>query len=149
MKTDTFLFRLAMSIAVLWLGYWGYWSITQYKAAKASTLAYRTDPSRYERCNDAILDASSKMDAWKWRAPTLKEVYECRRAYDRIEEDIAAKRSLWDNLLVERNAVSTFFYYGLLPAGIALLILALWDWIAAIFLYYVNWLRTGKAKVGD
>jgi len=35
MKTDTFLFRLALSIAVLWLGYWGYQSITQYNAAKS------------------------------------------------------------------------------------------------------------------
>jgi len=148
MKTDTFLFRLALSIAVLWLGYWGYQSITQYNAAKASALAYRMDPSRYERCNDATLDASSKMDAWKWRAPTFKEVDDCRRMYDRIKDDFAARQSLWDNLINERNAVSSFFYYGLLPAGIVLLILGLWDWIAATFLYYLNWLRTGKTKVG-
>lgn len=147
MKTDTFLFRLALSVAVLWLGYWGYQSITQYNADNASALAYRTDPSRYERCADTRLDEKSDINAWKFRLPTAEEQYECRRMIDNSSYEWEAKRPIWDKLINERNAVSSFFYRGLLPVGIVLLVLALWDWIAATALYYVNWLRTGKTKV--
>ena len=61
MKTDTLWFRLALSAAAVWLAFWGYQSVAQYNEAKASELAYRNDPSRYDSCDASRLEPDPKV----------------------------------------------------------------------------------------
>lgn len=148
MKTDTLWFRLALTAAALWLAFWGYQSISQYNDAKAAELSYRNDPSRYEACDTARLDEASIGRDWKYRDPTYEERQACRRMADEGQRKFEAEQPLWYKLIDERNALSSFFYRGLLPAGFLLLIVAGWGWITLGFGRYVSWLKTGKAIQG-
>lgn len=67
---------------------------------------------------------------------------------DETLRKVEAEQPLWYKLIDERNAVSSFFYRGLLPAGIVLLIVAGWGWITHIFSRYVGWLKTGNVNRG-
>ncbi|MBK6414175.1 hypothetical protein [Sphingopyxis sp.] len=142
-QTNTIGFRLALSVVALWLAYTGYQSVGRYNAAQDAIAAYRDDPERYEKCDYSKYDPTADENA-QWRNPTIKEVGDCRESIDDAEKYVNDRTSWWNKRILERQAFSSFFREGILPAGLLLLIAGLWRRIAAVGRSYLGWLKSGR-----
>lgn len=144
-QTDTVAFRLAISLAALWLLWTGYQVASRYKTLIEANEAYRDDPSRYEKCYAPVKIDDPDAIVAQWRLPTFDERNTCRNAIDDVDAYIDARTSWWTKLITERNAIWRFTVDGLIPVGITLLIVAMWGQIATVTRRYVNWLKNGRA----
>lgn len=142
-QTNTIGFRLALSVAALWLAYSGYQAIGRYNAALDANEAYRNDPERYKECDYPKPDWSSA--GAEWRNPTIKEVNDCRQSIDDAQKYVDDRTSWWNKRILERQAFSRFFWDGIIPAAALLLIAALWGKITATARSYAGWLKNGRA----
>ena len=139
-QTDTPWFRLALSLAALWLLWTGYQAVSAYNARGQAPEAVSEDDERYLGCLPLYTDVEHPENN-----PTPYEIAKCRKGIDDIYAAIEVRRSWWDKRWSERQAIKQFARDGLLPAGIALLIVALWGQIAAMGRRYMGWLKHGRA----
>lgn len=142
-QTNTIGFRLALSVAALWLAFSAYQAIGRYNAALDANEAYRNDPERYKTCDYSKIDWNSKDG--EWRNPTIKEVNDCRQSIDDAFKYVDDRTSWWNKRIYERQAFSRFFWDGIIPAAVLLLIAALWGKITATARSYAGWLKNGRA----
>lgn len=154
MNTNTFWFRVAQSIAALWVFVVGFQAWNHYGDLLKSQEMHEYDSSRYDQCSREVLVPNAQ--PWTFRPPTFAEMESCRRIIDKVEADFLARMSLWDKLRgklsKEISAGELLFYRGLLPMGALLLFVAWWSKlkVGAKFCVklYVDWLKSGWTKQG-
>lgn len=143
-NTDTVWFRLALSAAAVWLLVAGYNAYSFYVGLKeaAATADQEYTQSQYDECSYDKLDFQKGQ--FSRRPSTFDEAQDCRHSVDKGRAYFEGKRPIWDKLWNERSALEHFFYRGLLPVGVLLLLVAFSAKLKAGGRFYVNWIKTGS-----
>lgn len=149
MNANTPLFRGALTVAILWIAAWGYFTFSPYRAE-----IERLDLSRYtlpdysaDDCHAPKIDFSGEV--WKNRPPNTEEMQSCLTIARNSHIQLIASSK--DFAL--KQALQSFAFKGALPALSLLMIMAFWQGIADTFLRisraYLRWLRFGSIDRQD
>jgi|LNAP01.1.fsa_nt_gb hypothetical protein len=142
-NSNTPYFRIAMSIATVWIIIFAIISYDDYSDGYRDVdAAYFPIPeSAQTTCEGEIVYVEDQLVLRKTPA---KERDDCIHQMTKIEREIAAK----ENHLLRNRALNEWGLYGILPAFILLLIVALWTSIVQgareILRRYVSWIRHGR-----
>ena len=144
MNTNTPFFRVALTIALLWIASFGYNVFTSYQGAYQSTeyIGYSIPDYLTEECFASKIDFEA--ENWRDREPTNVEISSClttARASHRRSVEAS-------NEFAFKRAKTNILLWGLLPAIGLLLVAAFWSKIATgisrVIRGYLNWLRFGS-----
>jgi hypothetical protein len=147
MNTNTPVFRAALTLALLWLAAWGYFTFSHYREE-----IERLDLSRYsppENLTDDCYASKFDFEAERLRNPTHEERQSCVKiAHDSHTQLIASSK----DFAIER-AWKSFIFKGALPVLGLFAIIVFWGSIANTFLRisrtYMRWLRFGSSAPRD
>jgi hypothetical protein len=149
MNANTPFFRGALTVALLWIAAWGYFTLSSYRAE-----IERLDSTRYtlpdylsDDCHRSKIDFSGEV--LKDRAPTTEEVQSClSNAHNSHTQLIASSKDF-----TLQQALKSFAFKGALPPFVLLNIIASWQSISAAFMHvsrsYLRWLRFGASGQQD
>lgn len=146
MNVNTVYFRVALSIAAIWIAAFAYMSYSGYRQAYRSTeyASFSVPEEDAYKCMSKVLDATKQN--FQFREQTSEERSECYRKA--AQEHIRLIES--SNQFAFEQAWKSFGWIGALPALLLLAVVALWKLISTTVgsagSAYFNWLRYGSTK---
>lgn len=143
MNTNTSYFRVALTIAAIWVAACAYIYYSGYDEAYRSTenAAYAVSD---EGCTTKVLDTTKP--GIEFREQTSAERSDCYRRATQLRVSLIES----DRQFALEQAWKSFGWKGALPALLLLMLVAFWTLIATgirrAISGYVNWLRFGSTK---